>query len=56
MELETIDYDVRDNVAHVRLNRPQGANAVSERFAADLKAVMLEIEWDSDVRAASVTR
>ena len=55
MELETITYEVRDNVAHVHLNRPEGANAVSEAFAADLKAVMMEIEWDDDVRAASVT-
>ena len=55
MDLETIDYEVRDNVAHVRLARPEGANAVSEAFAADFKAVMLEIEWDDDVRAASVT-
>ena len=55
MELETITYDVRDNVAHVHLNRPEGANAVSEAFAADFKAVMMEIEWDADVRAASVT-
>jgi 2-(1,2-epoxy-1,2-dihydrophenyl)acetyl-CoA isomerase len=55
MELETITYEVRDNVAHVRLARPDGANAVSQRFAADFKAVMLEIEWDDDVRAASVT-
>lgn len=55
MELETIIYEVRDNVAHVHLNRPEGANAVSEAFAADLKAVMMEIEWDDEVRAASVT-
>ena len=55
MELETITYEVRDHVAHVHLNRPEGANAVSEAFAADLKAVMMEIEWDDDVRAASVT-
>ena len=55
MEFETITYEVRDNVAHVHLNRPEGANAVSEAFAADFKAVMMEIEWDDDVRAASVT-
>ena len=55
MDLETIDYEVRDNVAHVRLARPEGANAVSEAFARDFKAVMFEIEWDDDVRAASVT-
>ena len=55
MGLDTIDYEVRDSVAHVRFARPEGANAVSEAFAADLKAVMHEIEWDDTVRAASVT-
>lgn len=55
MLYETIAYEVRDNVAHVRLARPEGANAVNAAFAADLKAVMMEIEWDADVRAVSVT-
>ena len=43
MEFETITYEVRDNVAHVHLNRPEGANAVSEAFAADFKAVMMRL-------------
>jgi 2-(1,2-epoxy-1,2-dihydrophenyl)acetyl-CoA isomerase len=55
MELTTIRYDVRDGVAHVRLDRPQGANAVNPAFARDLRAVMLEIEFDDAVRAVSVT-
>ena len=55
MELETIDYERRDGVAHVRFNRPEGANAVNPRFSEDLREVMLEIEHDATVRAVSVT-
>ena len=55
MELETIDYEVSDGVGHVRLARPAGANAVNPQFSSDLRDVMLEIEWDDDVKAVSVT-
>ncbi|HCB34211.1 MAG TPA: enoyl-CoA hydratase [Acidimicrobiaceae bacterium] len=55
MNLDTIDYQARDGVAHVRLARPDGANAVNPRFSADLREVMLEIEWDDAVKAVSVT-
>lgn len=55
MELETIQYTVDDGVAHVRLNRPEGANAVNKQFAVDFRALTAEIEWDDDVRAVSVT-
>jgi 2-(1,2-epoxy-1,2-dihydrophenyl)acetyl-CoA isomerase len=55
MELTTIHYEARDGVAHVRLARPEGANAVNPGLARDLRAVMLEIEFDDAVRAVSVT-
>jgi 2-(1,2-epoxy-1,2-dihydrophenyl)acetyl-CoA isomerase len=55
MELSTMTYEVRDGVAHVRFTRPEGANAVNPSFAADLRAVMLAIEFDDDVKSASVT-
>ncbi len=55
MDLTTIDYEVRDGVAHVRFARPEGANAVNPTFSRDLRAVMLEIEWDDEVKAVSVT-
>ncbi len=48
-------YEVRDKVAHVRFTRPEGANAVSPAFSADLRAVMLAIEFDDAVKAVSVT-
>ena len=55
MDLETIDYRTDGGVAHVRFARPEGANAVNPTFARDLRAVMLEIEFDDAVKAASVT-
>jgi 2-(1,2-epoxy-1,2-dihydrophenyl)acetyl-CoA isomerase len=55
MNLETIDYSTRDGVAHVRFNRPEGANAVNPAFSRDLRSVMLEIEHDDGIKAVSVT-
>jgi 2-(1,2-epoxy-1,2-dihydrophenyl)acetyl-CoA isomerase len=55
MDLKTIKYEVRDGVAHVRLARPEGANAVSPTFSRDLRAVMLAIEFDAAVKAIAVT-
>lgn len=51
----TIDYEVSDGVAHVRFARPEGANAVNPAFSRDLRDVMLDIEWDDEVKAVSVT-
>jgi len=55
MQFETIRYEVRDRVGHLHLDRPEGANAVSPQFGRDLRAVMLEINYDDDVKAVSVT-
>jgi 2-(1,2-epoxy-1,2-dihydrophenyl)acetyl-CoA isomerase len=55
MDLTTMNYDVRDGVAHVRLDRADGANAVNPAFSADLRSVMVAIEFDEDVKAVSVT-
>ena len=55
MTYETITYHRADGVGHLRLTRPDGANAVCEAFARDLRNVMIEIEFDDAVRAVSVT-
>ena len=52
---KTISYEAREGVAHLRFARPEGANAVNPDFSRDLRAAMLEIEWDDTVRAVSVT-
>lgn len=55
MKLETMSFEVRDGVAHVRFTRPEGANAVNPIFSRDFRAVMLAIEFDAAVKAASIT-
>lgn len=55
MELETVLYSTEDNIAHIRLNRPDGANALNPTLSRDLRDVMLEAEFDSEVRAVAVT-
>lgn len=55
MDLETINYRAEGGVAHVRFNRPAGANAVNPQFSRDLRDVMIEIEFDDSVKAVSVT-
>ncbi|MEL6982305.1 MAG: enoyl-CoA hydratase/isomerase family protein, partial [Actinomycetota bacterium] len=51
----TIAYEARDGVGHIRLARPEGANAVNPTLSKDLRDVMLEIEHDDAVKAVSVT-
>ena len=53
--METIQYSVSEGVAHIRFNRPEGANAVNPTFAADLRAAMLEAAYDDAVRSVAVT-
>jgi 2-(1,2-epoxy-1,2-dihydrophenyl)acetyl-CoA isomerase len=55
LRLTTMDYRVSDGVAHLRFTRPDEVNSVSSAFAADLRQVMLEVEFDDKVRAVSVT-
>ena len=55
MELETMTYKVKDNVAHLCFVRPESANAVNPVFCKDLISVMSEIKKDDSVQAVSVT-
>ena len=55
MELTTLRYEVRARVAHVRLARPQAANAINPTLARELRAVMLAIEFDDQVKAVCIT-
>lgn len=55
MEFETITYEVRDRVGRLHLNRPDGANAVNPALGRDLRAVMMDIAYDDDVKAVAVT-
>jgi 2-(1,2-epoxy-1,2-dihydrophenyl)acetyl-CoA isomerase len=53
--LETIDYRVRDGVAHVRLNRPEVRNAIDLQVAEETLAIARMIEADEAVRAVLIS-
>ena len=48
-------YTVADGVAHIRLTRPEGANAMNSDFAVDLREVMIAASFDEAVKAVSIT-
>ena len=51
MSNDSVLFEVRDNVAHVTLNRPQAGNALDLNMAKELMAVALRCEADQGVRA-----
>ena len=51
MSYETIDLTVRDGVAHLTLNRPAAANAITVELARDLMYATLRCDEDPAVRA-----
>jgi 2-(1,2-epoxy-1,2-dihydrophenyl)acetyl-CoA isomerase len=51
MAYETIDLTVRDNIAHLTLNRPQAANGITVELARDLMYATLQCDEDPAVRA-----
>ncbi|MFB6130178.1 MAG: enoyl-CoA hydratase/isomerase family protein [Salinigranum sp.] len=55
MDLETVEYEVQDSVATVRLDRPDKLNAIDAQMRSDLDQVVEEIAVDDDVRAAMIT-
>lgn len=55
IEYETMTYSVSDHIAEIRLNRPEGANAVSVQFSKDFRAATLAAHYDDDVRVLLVT-
>ncbi len=55
MTFETMRYDVRTGVAHVRLARPERANAINPAFSREFREIMVAIEFDDQVKAVCVT-
>lgn len=52
---ETVLLEVRDRVATVKLNRPEGGNALDMAMGRELLAAALRCEADAEVRAVVVT-
>lgn len=55
MSFETILYDVRDQIAEIRFNRPERLNAVVTQFYDELRAALDRAEQDRDVRVVLLT-
>lgn len=53
--LETIEYEVRDHLAHVRLNRPAQRNAIDLRVGEEALAVARAIAADPTIRAVLIS-
>ena len=48
-----LNFEMRDSVAHLTLNRPEAANALNLELAQELEEVSLRCNEDTDVRAVS---
>ena len=54
-EYKTLLFDVRDNVAHLTLNRPDAANSINENMGKDLMHAALRCDEDPEIRAVLIS-
>jgi len=54
-EYKTLLFDVRDNVAHITLNRPDAANSINEDMGKDLMHAALRCDEDPEIRAVLIS-
>lgn len=55
MEFTTLLFDIRDNVAHITLNRPNEANSLNEEMGKDLMHAALRCDEDPEIRAVLIS-
>jgi len=55
MQYTTILFEVRENVAHITLNRPEAANSINLEMGHDLMQAILECSEDRAIRAVVIT-
>lgn len=55
LTLETVEYEVRDGVATIALNRPDKRNAINMQLHRDLAAALKAVQRDRSVRALLLT-
>lgn len=55
MDYTTLLFDVRDNIAHITLNRPEAANTMNEDMGRDLMHAVLHCDEDPSIRAVVLT-
>ena len=54
MEFETLLYELKDGIAHIRINRPKAANALNLQMCKDLMYASLAADQDPSVRAVLI--
>ena len=54
-KFDCLNFEVRDHVAHLTLNRPEAANALNLQLAQELEEVSLRCAEDPDIRAVLLT-
>jgi 2-(1,2-epoxy-1,2-dihydrophenyl)acetyl-CoA isomerase len=54
-EYKTLLFDVRDNVAHIVLNRPDAANSINYDMGKDLMYAALRCDEDPEIRAVLIS-
>ena len=55
MQYTTILFDIRDNIAHITLNRPEAANSINPEMGSDLMHATIRCSEDSEIRAVVIT-
>ena len=55
MDLKTLNFKIKDNVAIIELNRPKQYNSLNQAMAEDLFKVSLECEDNSEIRSVILT-
>ena len=55
MTFETLDFEQHGNVAVIRMNRPENANALNKKMGQELMDVAIECDENPDIRAAVFT-
>jgi len=55
MNLETVIYEVKENIAKITMNRPEKRNALNHQILADLDAAFEEADRDTEVRVVILT-
>ena len=48
--MELVQYEVKERVAYITLNRPEKRNALSFEFVQQIKVVFRKAEMDSDCK------
>ena len=53
--MATVEFKVRESVAHIELSRPEALNAISSELARELVAVTATVAADSNIHAVVLT-